>query len=255
MAKRPSTKQTKLNSQQRRTRMEMGLGPEESIFDAFEGYAENWPGVYEEKKKPVDIINQLYKRQKFTPDFKKLRLQQNILVFVCDALVYAGSEHKHLVNSKYLGKATSLHDSYALRGSKFAVLIDHVQAKSEKAKIKGELYAVSPETLLDLDRVRFNTVMHQREERTFFLNDQKYKTKAGKRVPSVKAWVYLAKKECWNSADHLPLFPRYCYAGLKNKMYYEYFPRTSIFPERPHHAPYPMDQHWRENELWHEHVG
>lgn len=252
MARRLSTKPTRRNSRQERDEEieRQMLGG--SLFDAFDGYKEDWPGVYEPKKKDIEVIKQLFKRERWSPDFKKLKLNKNILLFVCDELVYLGNQHKHISGSKYLGKAMSMHDSYALRGTKFAILQDHVTSKSERAKIKGEIYCVSPETMLLIDNLKFNGVMTQREQRTFFLKDQNYPTKQGKRVPSIKAWVYLAKKECWNNAENMPLMARYCYAGLKDKMYYEYFPRTSIFPERPYHAPYPMDQR---NDHWHEHVG
>lgn len=230
MVRRPSTRRINRNSFE-------PLLEDHGMFDMFEGYHEDWPGVYSQEPKPapepkkLDIFESLKQRQKWTPDFKKLRLHKEILVFVHDQLVYLGSQHKYIEGAKYLGKAVSIHESYTMKGHRMPVLMENTNPKSERAKIKGEVYAVTPERMLVLDKLKYNGNMFRREMRTFFLKDQKFPTKAGHRVPSVKAWVYLGIPDVWQG-DHLPTFPRYAYAGLKDKMYYEYFPQSN-YPPRP----------------------
>ena len=221
----------------------------DDMFDAFEGYREDWPGVYTPKPAPdvqrVKVFDILAQREKWTPDFKKLRLQENILVFAFDQLVLLGQQHKYIQGAAYLGKAVSLHDSYVLKGHKFPVLFENSGDKIKRAKIKGEVYAVTPERMLVLDKLKFNGNMVHRELRSFFLKDQSYDTKKGTRRPSVKAWVYLAIPDVWQG-DHLPIFPTYTYAGLKDKKYYEYFPNCS-YPPNPQ-SNWDFARH-------HEHVG
>lgn len=243
MVRQPSTRRMN-RSLGREPLLEDGIG----IFDMFEGYQEDWPGTIparpapEPEQQKVDIFETLKQRAKWTPDFKKLKLQKNILVFVHDQLVFLGQQHKYIGDAKYLGKASSIHDNYTLKGHRFPVLLENSNPKSERAKIKGEIYAITPERLIVLDRLKFNGNMFRREQRTFFLKDQRFATKAGFRVPSVKAWVYLGVPDCWQG-DHLPTYPKYTYAGLKEKMYYEYFPQST-------YPPSPMSQ-WD----YHEHVG
>lgn len=235
MVRRPSTRRMSRNS--REPLLEEGQMDMDGIFDSFEGYQEDWPGVYSQAPKPapepikLDVFETLNQRRKWTPDFKKLRMHKNILVFAHDGLVFLGQQHKYMTDAKYLGKAVSIHDSYTMKGHRFPVLMENYNPKNERAKIKGEIYAVTPERMLVLDRLKYNGVMFRRELRTFFLKDQKFPTKAGTRVPSVKAWVYLGVPDVWHG-DHLPTFPRYAYAGLKDKMYYEYFPQSN-YPPRP----------------------
>ena len=235
MVRQPSTRRMRRNSRGEPL-LEEGQMDMDGIFDGFEGYPTNWPGTVNSyqalpapERQKVDVIEELRIRRKWTPDFKRLKLHKYILVFVHDQLVHLGAQHKYIEGAQYLGKAVSVHDSYTLKGHRFPVLLENQNVKLERAKIKGEIYAVTPERMLVLDRLKFNGNMFHREMRSFFLKDQKYDTKVGSRHPSVKAWVYLGIPDIW-AGDHLPTFPRYTYAGLKEKMYYEYFPTTSYPP-------------------------
>jgi gamma-glutamylcyclotransferase (GGCT)/AIG2-like uncharacterized protein YtfP len=203
---------------------------DQSGFDAFEGYVEEWPGVYvppEHKKKPPEIIEQLSRREKYTPDFNKLRFKDNILVFMYDEFRIRGKQNSIFNDSKYLGYGISATDLYCLKGHTLPVLLDdNLKSSKIRGRIKGEIYAVPPETLLRLDKLKYNTVLFKRVERTFFLTDQSYKTKDGSRIPSLKAWVYIGKPEQWQG-DHLSVQPMFSHAGSKERKYFEYFPKDA----------------------------
>lgn len=191
-----------------------------------EDYHEDWPGVYvppEHKVVTVPrIIDELKRREKFTPDFKKLRLHEDILVFVYDDFKMHGSANRVLSESKYLGVAVSSHDNYVLKGHAYPTLVD-AGRNTIRARIKGEVYAVPPETILMMDKQKFNGNLYRRVQRTFFLNNQTYKTKKGPKHPSVRAWVYIGVPEHW-SMTTLPIYPRYAYQGSRDKKFFEYDP-------------------------------
>jgi hypothetical protein len=217
------------------------------LFDAFEGYTEDWPGVFvppEHKKREVNtvsIVEHLQKREKYSPDFKNIRRQENIPIFVYDEFRLRGFHNHLLSESKYLGFAVSASDIYTLKGHSQPILMENKHKNSTtRGKIKGEIYTVPPESLLIIDRMKFNGVLFKRYLRTFFLSDQSYKTKAGKKIPSIQAWVYMGIPDQW-SGDHLGTHPMFSHQGMKDKKYFEYFPTSTRrvhpprqFPRSPH---------------------
>ena len=198
------------------------------MFEGMEDYGHDWPGIYRDPMTRVNtsvkIVSELQRREKFTPDFKKLKQFDNILVFVYDDLKFGGSQDTVLSESAYLGEATSAHDMYSLKGYRLPVLLNNnVRSSPSRGKIKGELYAVPPETILQLDKLKRNGVLFKREQRTFFLIDQKYKTKKGVQVPSVKAWVYMGIPEVWKN-DYLPIMAQFSHVGNKDRKFFYYSP-------------------------------
>lgn len=237
MARQPSRKTMKRNYPRSRPGESLFDSFEGNPFDDFEGYPDGWPGVnggyVPPERRVLDttpkIFDELARREKFTPDFNKLRLKQNILVFVYDDFRIRGGFNPVLNDSKYLGFAISATDLYVLKGHRLPVLLDTTKKADLKGRIKGEVYAVPPETLLRMDKIRHNGNLFKRIERTFFLTDQKYKTKNGTSIPSVKAFVYMGIPEQWQG-DHLDVQSRFSYAGSKEKKYFEWFP-TGTYPE------------------------
>jgi hypothetical protein len=72
-----------------------------------------------------------------------------------------------------------------------------------KGNLIGEVYAVSPETMLDIDVYYENGVCYNRFQRQFFLADQEtpFKPKDGTNIIGIaqKCWVYLANPTFWDS--------------------------------------------------------
>ena len=108
------------------------------MFDGFEGYREDRPGVYVppeyKKATEVKIVDELMRREKFTPDFKTLRLQEDILVFVYDEFRIRGKMNPVLSESKYLGFAVSCSDMYVLKGHRLPVLLDNCKKSDPNRK-------------------------------------------------------------------------------------------------------------------------
>lgn len=219
MVRRPSIRPTRRNSL-------LPLG--ESMFDMFEGYQEDWPGVYvppELARREIHLVREMKRREKYTPDFSKLRHQKNILVFVYDEFKTRGDKSLHLATSKYLGMATSASDLYTLKGARFPVLLDN-NKKSDKfrGRIRGEVYSVSPDILQKIDQLKYNGNLFKRQQRNFFLTEQSYKSKDGTRIPSVRAWCYIGNPDTWHDVSCSPMFS---HAGSKDRKYFEYFPTSS----------------------------
>lgn len=193
-------------------------------------YDQDWPGGYKEvprqevKKKPVEIIEELLNRERYTPDFSKLRLYENIPVFVYDQLRRNGTVNFLMRESKYLGCAVTSHDFYTMKGYAQPVVLEEPKKSSPlRGRIKGEVYAVPPETILVLDKQKFNGRMNYRKMVTVFLNEQTYVTKQGKKHPSIKAWMYLDNPIQWNF-QQLPTQARYQYAGNPDRMFFDFVP-------------------------------
>lgn len=206
----------------------------EADDDVFAGmYEEGWPGVFtrkeEVKTKPVKIIEELQKRERYTPDFKKLRLQEDIPVFVYDQFRMNGTNNRLLRDSKYLGCAVTAHNGFVMRGYNQPIVVEQNNKLADwRGKIKGEVYAVPPETILTIDKQKMNTMTCQRKMVTVFLTEQHYNTKKGKKHPSIKAWMYLARREHFDHIQ-LPVQARFTIAGRRDYCFYDFVPERSGF--------------------------
>ena len=143
------------------------------------------------------LTDQLAERAINTPDFLKLKGLQYVAVFVYGTLKKGGKNHALLQDMPYLGLAESTAPCYQMKtyegsfpimkklGKEFARQCDYVI---------GEMYAVTPQRLLILDRLEQNGFLYERTECMFWLKDQvaPVKPSHGKIYrPCIKAWAYM----------------------------------------------------------------
>lgn len=155
------------------------------------------------------IIETMWDRKQYTPDFHIFRERDYTPFFVYEPLLKQGGKHNGVLlpsESKYLGKAHTLNDHYIVKTARdsipyersVAFIQDVKKARSfDKAHIRGECYALSPRAVLNLDRYMHNENEFFRFERSFFLSDQEspYKSLA---FPSMKLWVYIGVPTYWS---------------------------------------------------------
>lgn len=198
------------------------------MYDIFEGmnddniqYSEYLKRTRQDTR--VKIIDELERRKQFTPDFRELRLRTDILVFVYDEFKKKGLQNPILVDSKYLGEGRTTNNQFFMKNSAhFPVVFQHrKEGHPNKGFIRGEVYAVPPETLLRLDKVKSNLVMFKRVSKHITLMDQEFMTKKGNKKPTVECFTYLGVPEFWEKeTSHVA--PSTMPQGIKEKRFYEY---------------------------------
>lgn len=194
---------------------------DDDLFD----YGQGWPGVFAERNayrsKKVDIIETMYERQKYSPDFYKLRRYKNILIFVYDRFMSDGNSS--MEGAKYLGRGVTSHDMFTMKGFRFPILFNNTRKESPlRGRVKGEVYAISPEMLLTLDKHKKNGVLVERVKRPIILKDQTV-GKENKKHPTVICYTFIGIDSMWES-DHLPTMPMYSYGGSVDRKYFEFVP-------------------------------
>lgn len=175
-----------------------------------------------ERQSSIDIIKELRKRGQYTPDFDKIRQFKSTIVFVYDDFKKTKPYHSLLLDSYYLGDARTCSDSFAMKGSSYPVAFKNNNHNHERGNIKGEAYAVTPETLMRMDQIKSNRCMFNREKRNVFLLDQEFPGKK-KTSPSVQAWMYIGNEGFWKGQT-LDLCPSSLPINgkTKNKVYCYY---------------------------------
>lgn len=192
--------------------------------------------------KEETLVSELLERDtSISPDYLKLKLEDFQFVFVYGTLKSGGRFSHVLEDSHFLGDALTQSSTYTVFESdwEFPVLFGAKDGKMspETYKVYGEAYAVSPRTMLDLDRIENNGVMYKREERFISLLDQELplRNSTGKR-PYVKAWVYSGIPAYWDQKI-LKKIPLTKITGDKQEYVYEYkLPKNEITSYADRHA-------------------
>ena len=159
----------------------------------------------------LGTCEKLASRNTFTPDFPKLRLQNHILVFNYFKPFKIGGRFQPLLRpteSAYLGKAYTIMDNYVVKEAQNDSDI-RVCFKNDKvppanfsplfrSHVKGELYALSPEALLNMDRIMKNNHHFYREEKYVVPTEQAsvFKDDGG---TTVRAFMYFGVEEFWEN--------------------------------------------------------
>ena len=156
------------------------------------------------------LVDRLIDRGKYTPDFAKLRKYKFIPVFINHPqLLQKGSANDILLRSEsqYLGKAYSATDGYELYELGLGQPRDTIAVPSDGGKaanknnqnglygsyLWGEVYALTPRAVLNVDRFLKNTENIFRRQAQFFMTEQDSPFKDGAR-PSLKCAVYLGNE-------------------------------------------------------------
>ncbi len=157
----------------------------------------------------TNVYEQLAERFEDTPDFHKFRLQEEVPIFVYDMMKYEGCRHSFLRDAcNYYGTAHTVAKSFRMFSSD-KLRAEHPafiasQENGNSAALRGELYGVAPEALLDIDNFyvgngkykRISTLVVAEEQEAVVRPDfRKWKNKA-----VVRAMIYLGKYGCWENA-------------------------------------------------------
>lgn len=171
------------------------------------------PQPVKEKKKeeyiPVHIIKKLEARGEYTDDFHIIRRHKHVPVFIYQQELLRNGKHSDILipsKSKWLGEAYSSLPHFDLfdigdQMPRRTMAFTSTAANGNLLKgtcLKGEMFALCPEAVLNLDRYMQNTEESDRVEKTFTLTQQQTPFKDGQ-YPTIKAWVYLG---------HLPFFDK-----------------------------------------------
>lgn len=136
----------------------------------------------------------------FSPDIPFLYARRYHTVFVYDSFKRGFENHVDIERSIYRGEAETLSNNFVLyerNGLGYATLSPF---KQDRGQIRGELYTVRTETLIDLDTVVSNTVHYNRIRVNVLLPfrrikdggiamDSKYQRRP------FEAWMYIASPD------------------------------------------------------------
>lgn len=178
----------------------------------------------------AEIMNIFYddeQRLQFTPDYPQLSQKKSHLVFIHDDMMQTQQNHKLVVDGSLSGfypftygyttrRFSFVKKELALKS--FPVALD-LRDTSElpafmanTSRIRGEIYAVRPQTLIDLDTHRQNGVQFQRTRVNINIGTRKLRRhnrneKAGhpnveyvlgkEEMFSQQCWMYIGREDYW----------------------------------------------------------
>lgn len=196
------------------------------MFNLLDGWpdADNQEGLEPvDKSREPEFIAELIDRQKYTPDFKNIRMREDNLLFVYDEFQRTGLYNYHLKDAKYLGQGKTAYNQYQMKISQTTPIypVVFIHEVENPGYIRGEVFAVSPETIQVLDRLNRNGEVFERKEKAIICVDQAVPTKKGPKSPSVKCWMYVGLRPFWKDkklANSSAIIP----GGTNAKRYYEF---------------------------------
>lgn len=163
----------------------------------------------------------LRRRDSHTPDWLKIKLQEFVPLFVYDSLKIGGFDHEFLERTDvfYLGEARTCIPCFMMKKSENGLPVGQKLPKStaESGYIFGDVFAVNPMVILELDRLYMNTDSFDRTREMIFMMDQSYKTNNGPARPSVKAYTYLMNEVFWKDMELRDMIPEAI--GATGKMF------------------------------------
>lgn len=145
-----------------------------------------------------DILNTIHDKTRCTIDVPELNLYENHYVFVYGTLKRGGSNHdiiKIRAKNQWCGVGVTETESYdmLLAGikDKFPIVVD-TGTKARRAKVKGELWLVSTETILQMDKLESNRSVYDRVKENIYVGNHK-----------IKAFMYVGVPKFWRDKDTL----------------------------------------------------
>jgi len=177
------------------------------------------------------VISQLRERGRFTPDFKELRMYENIPVFVYNYMQGDNSANKFFDQdgAHYLGEGQTCGPIFVMKGLYFPVVFeDTFKSSPSRATVQGEIYTVTPKQLLALDRIMDNNVAFKRQLKNCFLKDQRSKFANKTVIPSIPCWIYIGIHDYWKNFE-MSMIQRFYPSGPKDrdKSFYRVFRHPS----------------------------
>lgn len=200
----------------------------------------------------ANIVNgKLKERGELTPDFFHIRKFNRVLVFVYDELMKNGNLSDAIKEGEFLGKSKTHSENFVLKtfGDDFPVIFTENAGSFDAGCIKGEVYAVSPETLLRLDYVKGNNSLCKRVQKPVCLIEQESPLKSKQEIV-VQAYLYLGDPEYYShmslrKGDHFTIvsgtqrrvktyyydthFMRDQFSGSKNRSLFDHWDSSHVY--------------------------
>lgn len=157
----------------------------------------------------MSVVRECQKRLSFTPDYGELVRRENVLLFVYDDFMRNHSKNVLLFkkNAKYLGLGRTTTPYFRMRcidKDNIPIAFDCLGKSNQplQAHIQGEVYAVKPEVITEIDEYFGNQVTVHRKTRSVTLIDQYHDNVA--KFPRVSCFMYLGDEEYWSSMTTIP---------------------------------------------------
>lgn len=186
----------------------------------------------------TEVLAELRKRGKETPDWRQLKMDHNDLipVFVYGTLKTGGRFHGALEGCPTLGEGRTAVAYKMMSTESYPVVFRDVSSfkKNSTYHVKGEIYLVDIQTMGELDRIEGNGWLYTRKKVFIYLLDdeQGYKTHNGISKPSMECWVYFGNMEAFGGTDRLNEVSCIRKEGhLQMYDYNQYQPRLNILSQ------------------------
>lgn len=139
-----------------------------------------------------DLFKTLDARAKLTPDLGRLKYFENTLVFVYGTLQRGHENYKILADSsRYLGIGHTVLKNFSMYDTLNGFPMVFPENTLEfQGYIKGEVWAVSPDTLAQIDRLE-NNGEYYRRQKTFVCLDEQIVPSKDNMHPVVDCQIYL----------------------------------------------------------------
>lgn len=156
--------------------------------------------------KKLSALSRQLDENYYTPDMPRVMRKEAHYVFIPDNMMRGEARHHKLTANddyNYFGKAFTKTATYGIMIMRSKIeptnaLYFEVVPNKESAFVYGDLYEVSPETLVDLDYHQANNLITMRKEVSVVLQ---------KKNAEVKAWMYLADPNYFSDTFNERLSP------------------------------------------------
>lgn len=180
----------------------------------------------------------LKEREEISSDFKSLRLFSKIPLFVYGSTKKGGLTHFLIESNKFFSKAHTLTPAFNMmktKGGKEAILFQEELNTQDSSKRKnhyarGELWVVTPETILVLDhwfRKKYKRIISRILVEEVLVNT--LKTHRG--LNYISTYLYVGNPDYWDTTnENLLTIPsvKYTKSYLLNKQFQEFDPSIRI---------------------------
>lgn len=171
------------------------------------------------------IIDDLKRREKYTPDFSLLKKFEYLPVFLYDEFRRYKEKDFILKNlgAKYLGEGKTATNTFIMKNLEYPIVFHNNPSSFLSGFIRGDVYALSPKAVLALDKYKLNGYAFKRESRNIQLIDQTAKIKSVDKSPILQCFMYIGDPVWWKDFD---LRTNVSYHGVSGSKwagkYYEY---------------------------------
>jgi len=164
-----------------------------------------------------DLFKTLDERAKKTPDLDRMKYFENILVFVYGTLQRGHENYPILAEgSRYLGQGHTVLKNFSMWDTLngFPMVFPETQLEHQ-GYIRGEVWAVTPDTLARIDRLESNGEYYRRQK-TFVTLDEQIIPSKNDLHPVVDCQIYLGM-------NRLAIYNRMSRYFSKNQFNYQWY--------------------------------